>query len=142
LLVAGLLSATGVTLIALRVDQLGTVPSPAPQVRNPPPVLRLPAPYRPHWAVAQALRQAAKPRPPVLLGAADPEALTRYCHHRTGPFSEAVQVSGAWTCRPPLGQPKRIKMGKVCRFLYGDRAWPRRVDQDDSRSWRCYRTGP
>ena len=141
-LVAGLLSATGVTLIALRVDQLGTLPSPTPQVEAPPPVVRVPVPYRPQWAVAQVFRQAAKHRPPVLLGAADTDALTRYCIHKTGPLSEAALISGGWTCKPLFGRPAKIRIAKACRFLYGEEAWARPADRDDPRSWRCYRTGP
>ena len=134
------------TLIGLRVAQTESTPRsaavPAPRISQPAPVLSLPSPYRPKWPTARAVRQAAKQRPPVLLGTPGQEALTRYCPHTTGPYGRAIADGGDWVCRPLFGAPVPIRLGRACRFLYGDRAWGVRTGSGDPQTWRCYRNGP
>jgi hypothetical protein len=144
-LVAGVLSLLGLSLIGLRVAQVESTPrasGPPPRITLPAPVLSMPAPYRPKWSTARAVRQAAKRRPPVLLGRPGPEALTRYCRHLIGPLGQAVPDGGDWICRSLSGVTKQIRIGRACRFLYDDRAWGVPGDTRHPRCWRCYRDGP
>ena len=69
----------------------------------------------------------------VLLGPDGAEALASalsgFCRDGT-----AVVSDGDWTCG---GAP--IDMDKACVSLYDDDAWAGMLNDDDPRSWRCYR---
>jgi hypothetical protein len=88
--------------------------------------------YRAGRAAGRGVRRQAKPTA-VLLGpagaAALAGALTRYCRHGT-----AIITDGDWTCGAAP-----IDMDRACVFLYDDGAWAGMLNDDDPRTWRCYR---
>ena len=103
----------------------------APTVSAPPPVTVTP-PFGSGLSAARAVPQGMKATA-VLLGPEGAEALTsaltEFCRDGT-----AAVTDGDWTCG---GAP--IDMDKACVCLYDDDAWAGMLDDNDPRSWRCYR---
>jgi hypothetical protein len=101
-----------------------------PTVSVPPPATVTPS-FRSGLPSAHGVPQRAATA--VLLGPGGTEALasalTEFCGDGT-----AVVTDGDWTCG---GAP--IDMDKACVSLYDDEAWAGMLDDDDPRSWRCYR---
>jgi hypothetical protein len=102
-----------------------------PAASVPPPVTVTPS-FRSGLAAARAVPRGAKATA-VLLGPDGAEALasalTTFCRDGT-----AVVIDGDWTCG---GAP--IDMDEACACLYDDDAWAGMLNDDDPRSWRCYR---
>jgi hypothetical protein len=108
-----------------------------PAVVTPPTVTVSPSPtvtpsHRSGLSAAHGVPQRAKATA-VLLGPDSAEALastlTEFCRDGI-----AVVTDGDWTCG---GAP--IDMDKACACLYDDDAWAGMLNDDDPRSWRCYR---
>jgi hypothetical protein len=101
-----------------------------PTVSASPPVTVTPS-FRSGLSAVRGVPQAVATA--VLLGPDSAEALasalTAFC--RDGP---AVVTEGDWTCG---GAP--IDMDQACVCLYDDDAWAGMLNDDDPRSWRCYR---
>lgn len=102
-------------------------------------------------SVGRAVRQAPRPHPttpspratPVLLGPADLQsALTTYCQTVYEQLTMAFATAGGWECAQFFSPPRPIDMNAACRSLYGSSAWADLLDNNDQRSWRCYRDGP
>jgi len=102
-----------------------------PAVSVPPPVTATPS-SRSGLPTARGLPRAVKATA-VLLGpdgaGALASALTTLC-----PDGTATITDGDWTCG---GAP--IDMDQACVSLYDDDAWAGMLNDDDPRSWRCYR---
>ena len=90
----------------------------------------------------RAVRQAAKARPPVLLG---PRRLSismiSYCEAATTRSTGASPTADGWRCDRPTA-PQMIDMDAACRWLFDENAWAGMLDDDDAQTWRCYRDGP
>jgi hypothetical protein len=102
-------------------------------------------------SVGRAVRQVPRPRPttpspsatPVLLGPADLQsALTTYCQTAYGQLTMAFAGADGWECAQFFNRARPIDMNAACRSLYGSSTWADLLDDNDQRSWRCYRAGP
>jgi hypothetical protein len=88
----------------------------------------------------RGLRQAAKVRPPVLLGPKDLTlSLTAYCRATLVGAVGASAHGAGWTCDHPPAAARAVDMDAACRWLYGPAAWAKLLDAHDQQSWRCYR---
>jgi hypothetical protein len=99
-------------------------PSAGPPAPTPSPKPSSPKPSGPQPAAAEPTAVLLGPEGAVALAA----ILTDYCGAR------AVVVEGDWTCK---GKP--IDMDKACVFRYDEDAWAGMLNDDDPRTWRCYR---
>jgi hypothetical protein len=114
----------------------GLAAAPLPRITIPAP----PTPAARTLAPARAQRQAAKARPPVLLGPAHLAAsLTAYCRAQVSGALRAGMTGDGWQCARALVRPVAIDMDAACRWLYGEDAWSGMIDDTDQRTWRCYR---
>jgi hypothetical protein len=119
--------------VAANVRDAGT----APVAGVPLPVISFPAPAVPVALGAKdAVRQAAKIRPPVYLGPLGVTQLTTYCRAHAGAATTAVVIDDGWACGP---NAEPLSMNAVCRWWHGRAAWSGMIDDNDPDTWRCYR---
>ena len=130
--------------VAANLHEADTVPRaavrlPAISIPIPPTAWPTPSMSGARWSASRAVPQAAKVRPPVLLGLLRDGRLTTYCRALRGSSNVAVVTDDGWACRPVANGRGLLSMNAVCRWFYGDSAWAGMIDDNDPDTWRCYR---
>jgi hypothetical protein len=141
--VVAVLGLAAVTPLTLREPGAPRSAVPLPRVSVPEPAVT-PSPSASRRPL-QAVRQATKRQPPVLLGPARdadlPALLGSYCRATHGPVTLAVSDADGWLCAPLGRDPVPLDLDAMCRWRYGPAAWADLGRETDPRSWRCYRDG-
>jgi hypothetical protein len=105
---------------------------PLPTITIPvPPTAAASANRSPH----RAERRQAKPRP-IRLGTVD---LAAFCRDAMTDSTGARMTPDGWDCERLGGTARAVSMNSACAWQYGSEAWGGMLNDDDQRTWRCYR---